>query len=136
LLAALAAFLVHAYAVLSVQVHENHLFAAVPLLVIAGAGRPAFRPVMWTLSAIVALNLNFFYGISEYIGGYSLPRAITIVDATVILAAVSCAALVWHARVLRRVATAVGEPLTPAEIAVSPFPSGERRGSGSEVFVG
>ena len=38
-----AAFLVHAYATLSAQVHENHLFAAVPLLVLASAGRRAFR---------------------------------------------------------------------------------------------
>jgi len=137
LLAAVAAFLVHVYATLSVQVHENHLFAAVPLLVIAGSGRPGFRPVMWTLSAIVALNLNLFYGISEYIGGYSFPRAITIVDATVILAGINCVALAWHAQVLRQEAQADREPLAPGESPVQPFSSGgERRGSGSEVFVG
>ncbi|HVQ15997.1 MAG TPA: hypothetical protein VMS40_20495 [Vicinamibacterales bacterium] len=102
LIAAVAAFLVHTYATLSAQVHENHLFAAVPLLVIAGAGRPGLRPLMWTVSAIFALNLNLFYGISEYIQGYAFPRTLTIVDATVVLALVNCATLVWHAGVLRR----------------------------------
>jgi hypothetical protein len=102
LIAAAAAFLVHSYATLSAQVHENHLFAAVPLLVIAGAGRPRYRPVMWTVSAIFALNLNMFYGISEYIQGYAIPRSLTVIDATVILALVNCASFVWHGYVLRR----------------------------------
>jgi hypothetical protein len=102
LIAAVAAFMVHAYATLSAQVHENHLFAAVPLLVVAGAGRPGFRPVMWTVSTIVALNLNMFYGISEYIQGYAFPRTLTVIDATVILALVDCATLAWHAGVLSR----------------------------------
>jgi hypothetical protein len=57
---------------------------------------------MWTVSAIFALNLNMFYGISEYIPGYAFPRTLTIIDATVILALVNCAALAWHAVVLRR----------------------------------
>ncbi len=65
LIVAVGAFLVHAYATLAAQVHENHLFAAVPLLLVAAAVRPRLRPVMWTLSAIFAVNLNLFYGISE-----------------------------------------------------------------------
>ena len=43
LLAGVGRVHVHAYATLSAQVHENHLFAAVPLLVLASAGRRAFR---------------------------------------------------------------------------------------------
>lgn len=100
LIAAVGAFMVHAYAVLSAQVHENHLFAAVPLLAIAAAGRPRFRPVFWTISAIFALNLNAFYGISEYIDGWAVPRGVTIVDVTVLLAIANCATLAWHAAVL------------------------------------
>ena len=100
LLAALAAFCVHAYATLSAQVHENHLFAAVPLLVLASSGRIAFRPIAIGVSAIVALNLNLFYGFGDGIG-FALPRAITIVDATVVLAAINCLLFLWHARVLR-----------------------------------
>ena len=101
LLAAVSAFMVHAYVTLSAQVHENHLFAAIPLLVIAAAGRPRFRPILWTLSVIFALNLNLFYGVSEYIDGFAVPRTITIVDLTVLLALSNCVALAWHASVLR-----------------------------------
>ena len=101
LIVAVGAFMVHAYAMLSAQVHENHLFAAVPLLVVAAAGRPRLRPVMWTISGIFALNLNLFYGISEYIEGWTVPRGITVIDLTVLLAVANCATLVWHATVLK-----------------------------------
>ena len=104
LMAGLGAFLVHAYATLAAQVHENHLFASVPLLVMAAAGRPRYRPVLWVVTAIFALNLNLFYGISEaqYTGRFAIPRSITIIDLTVLLAVANCAALGWHALVLRR----------------------------------
>lgn len=100
LLAGVAAFLVHAYATLSAQVHENHLFAAVPLLIVAAAGRRVFRPICAVVSAVVALNLNLFYGFGDGVGS-ALPRAATIVDATVVVALVNCAALAWHASVLK-----------------------------------
>jgi hypothetical protein len=106
MVAAVGAFTTHAYATLSAQVHENHLYAAPPLLALAAAGRPAFRPVLYAVSAIFALNLNLFYGIGEDVG-YALPRGMTIIDATVVLAIVNCIALVWHARVLRREASSV-----------------------------
>jgi hypothetical protein len=101
LVAAVGAFTTHAYATLAAQVHENHLYAATPLLALAAAGRPAFRPVLVVVSAIFALNLNLFYGFGEDVG-YALPRGLTIVDATVVLAVINCSALVWHARVLKR----------------------------------
>jgi hypothetical protein len=96
-----AAFLVHAYATLSAQVHENHLFAAVPLLVLASAGRRAFVPICVGVSAVVALNLNLFYGFGDGIG-YALPRNMTVIDVTVILALINCFLLSWHAAVLKR----------------------------------
>jgi hypothetical protein len=98
--AALGAFLVHAYAVLAVQVHENHLFAAVPLLAVAAAGRRDFVPILVVVSAIFALNLNMFYGISED-AGWAIPRSITIVDLSVVVAVLNCVALVWHGAILR-----------------------------------
>jgi hypothetical protein len=100
LLAGLAAFLVHAYATLSAQVHENHLFAAVPLLVLASAGHRAFRPICVGVSAVAALNLDLFYGFGDGIG-YALPRGMTIVDVTVIVALLNCFLLSWHAAVLK-----------------------------------
>ena len=100
LLAGVAAFAVHAYATLSAQVHENHLFAAVPLLVLAAAGRRGFRPIAIGVSAVVALNLNLFYGFGDGVG-WALPRALTVIDATVVVAAINCFLLSWHAVVLR-----------------------------------
>ena len=104
LVPAVSAFLMHAYATLSAQVHENHLYAAVPVLVIVAAERPRYRPLLWAVTAIFALNLNLFYGISEYAyrGRYTIPRAMTILDLSVLLAIANCAALVWHAAVLKR----------------------------------
>jgi hypothetical protein len=58
LLSAFGAFSVHAYATLAVSVHENHLFAAVPLLALASAGRARFIGVFVAASAIVTLNLH------------------------------------------------------------------------------
>ena len=80
--------------------HENHLYAAVPLLAIASAGRRRYVPLLIVVSAIFTLNLNLFYGISEDIG-YALPRTWTIIDATVVLSVINCAALWWHATILR-----------------------------------
>jgi hypothetical protein len=114
LLAGVGAFTIHAYATLSAQVHENHLFGAVPLLVLAAAGRRAFRPILVGVSAIVALNLNLFYGFGEGVG-YGFPRSLTVIDATVLLSVLNCAALCWHAVVLRRESSrAVEYRRTPA----------------------
>jgi hypothetical protein len=114
MLVGLAGFCVHAYATLSAQVHENHLFAAVPLLVLAAAGRRAFRPIAIGVSAIVALNLNLFYGFGDGIG-FALPRAMTVIDATIWLALANCFWLSWHARVLHReCSTAAALRQTPA----------------------
>jgi len=121
LFSAVSAFSIHAYATLGAQVHENHLYAAVPLLALASAGRPRLTPVYAAVSAIFAIDLNLFYGISEDVG-YALPRSLTIVDATVVLAFVNCAALVWHARRLRaecRAATVEGS-LLPADASAIP----------------
>ena len=98
---AVAAFLVHAYATLSAQVHENHLFAAVPLLAMVAAGRPHYRVLLFALSVVFAVNLNLFYGISEYIDGWAIPRSLTIVDMTVVLSVINVGLFVWHARILR-----------------------------------
>ena len=50
----------HAYVVLGAQVHENHLFAAMPLLVIAAATRPALCAVLAGVSAFLALSMIFY----------------------------------------------------------------------------
>ena len=110
LIAGLAAFLVHTYSTLFAQVHENHLFAAVPLLALAAADAPAFRPIAIGVTAVVALNLNLFYGFGNGVG-YALPRDLTVVDATVVLAVINCALLCFHARALHAASSTAGGSL-------------------------
>lgn len=100
-----AAFIVHAFFVVSVGVHEHHMMLAVPMLALAAALRPSVVPLFWAVSAIVALNMNLFYGIG-YGLGWSIPRGILLVDLTVWLSVANVAALVWHARTLTREAAA------------------------------
>jgi hypothetical protein len=126
LLAGVAAFIVHAYATLAAQVHENHLFAAVPLLVLAAAGRRAFLPICAGVSAVAALNLNLFYGFGDGIG-YALPRGMTIVDLTVIVAIVNCSLLSWHAVVLKSQCSTANALRRRPEPASIPAPAGRSR---------
>ena len=93
---AAAAFIVHAYFVLGVQVHENHLYLAVPLLAAAAAVHPRLRPVFYGISVVFALNLWLFFGLGR---GFPLPaRTATVVDSTVLLGVVNCALLILHAQ--------------------------------------
>jgi uncharacterized membrane protein len=95
-LLASGAFAVHAYTVLSVQVHENHFYLALPLMAAAGAVLPRMRAPYVLASAVCLLNLFLFQGIGR---DFPLPpRGFTAVDATVLLSFVNVAALVWHAR--------------------------------------
>jgi Gpi18-like mannosyltransferase len=96
-----AAFIVHAFFVLSVGVHEHHMMLAVPLLALAAALRPSIAPLFYAVSLIVALNMNLFYGIGLGLG-WSLPRGLLLVDLSVLLSMANSAALVWHGRVLVR----------------------------------
>ena len=100
--AAVAAFIVVAYFVLSVQVHENHFFLAIPLLTLAAALRPTFAPVAAALSVTFALNLALTYGWAGQLPSTTrLP--IVGIDATVIVAVANCGLLAWFAAILARV---------------------------------
>ena len=100
LVAAIGAFSVHAFAVLGAQVHENHLFAAMPLLVVAAAQRKRFVPILAGVSAFLALNM-IFYIFSAEEGPIVLSRTLTLVDTTLLLAVFNCVLFVWHAKVLQ-----------------------------------
>jgi hypothetical protein len=95
---AFAAFLVVAYFTLSVQVHENHFFLALPLLAIAAALRPAFAPVLAALSVSFALNLYLIYGFR----GGGPPEVLTAIDPSLPLAIVTCALFGWFTVVFSR----------------------------------
>jgi hypothetical protein len=99
--AALAALTVVAYFTLSVQVHENHFFLALPFLAVAAALRPAFAPVFAALSVMFALNLYMIFGLH---GDGPAPFATLAIgiDPSVVLSVVNCALLVWLARVFAR----------------------------------
>ena len=99
LVSALGAFQVHAYMTLSAQVHENHLFAAIPLLVLAATTRRRLAPVLVTVSGIFVTNLYLFYGLGG--DGPAFPRTATWIDATLLVAVLNCAACVWHAVAFR-----------------------------------
>lgn len=100
--ATLAAFTVHAFFVLGVSVHEHHMVLAVPLLVVAAAADRRIRPLLAAVSLLVALNINLFYGLGLGVG-WAVPRMLTPIDLSVLLALANVALLVWHARVLARV---------------------------------
>ena len=96
-----AAFVVHAFFVLGVGIHEHHMMLAVPLLALAAALRPGLRPLFYVVSAIVALNMNLFYGLG-YGFGWRIPRGLLVIDLSVLLSAANVAALMWHGRILAR----------------------------------
>ena len=109
---ALAAFIVVAYFTVSVQVHENHFFLALPLLAMAAALRPAFAPVFAALSVTFALNLYLPFGVR----GDGAPEAVwsaLAIDPSVVLAAITCALCAWLAAVLAR--ECAGMVVPPAE---------------------
>ena len=92
--AALAAWTIYAYSMLGVAVHENHFYPAVPLFAIAAARIAPLRRVFWITSAIFALNLYLFYGLSR---GWPplIGRGWTGLDLTVLLAVANTAVFAW-----------------------------------------
>jgi len=104
--AALGAFTVHAFFVLGTGMHEHHQLLEVPLLVLAAALRPAFRPVFFAVSGIVALNINYIYGAGLGVG-WAVPRMITGIDLSVLLSLFNVGVLIWFARRLHDEAMSV-----------------------------
>jgi hypothetical protein len=95
--AALAAWSIWAYFLFNTQVHENHLYSAIPLLALAAGESKVFRPAFYWVSGIVTMNEYLFYGF-----GYDYPSLIdrrwTFVDATVVLSVINVCVFVWFTR--------------------------------------
>jgi hypothetical protein len=89
------ALAMHCYTVLSVQVHENHLYLALPLMAAAGAVLPRMRAPYALVSLVCFLNLFLFQGLGKDVP--LPPRVIGGLDVTVVVAFVNVAALAWHA---------------------------------------
>jgi len=90
----LAGWAMLAYFTLAVQVHENHLYLAVPLLVLAGGLDARYRSACWAVSIAAAFNMFIFYGIGNGLEPRTL-RQITGVDLTVIAAAINVGIFAW-----------------------------------------
>ena len=99
--AALAAFIVVSYFVLSVQVHENHFFLAIPVLTMAAVLRPEFAGVYAAFSVTFALNLIGTYGWAGRVPSTTM-LPVAHVDGTVIVAALNCVLFGWFARTFAR----------------------------------
>lgn len=106
---AFAAFTVQSFFVWGVSVHEHHMMLAVPMLAVAATLDRTWLGIFLAASAICALNMNLFYGIGMGVG-YALPRMITPIDFSVLLAFANIALFVWTARVLARTANLRVEP--------------------------
>jgi len=101
--AALGALTVHLYFVLVVQVHENHMILALPLLAFLVPVDAGYRRLFYLVSAIVFLNMNMFYGLDgDHLASRNMLGAF---DLSVALAAVNLCALVWHLRLFARLCT-------------------------------
>jgi hypothetical protein len=99
--AALAALTMHIAWVVLLGMQPNQVIE-VPLLALAAALEPAFRPVFYAVTVIVALNINLFDGIG--FGHWAIPRSITFIDASVIVAAANVIVLFWFSGLLRDIA--------------------------------
>lgn len=100
-------WIVLAYAMLGAQVHENHLYLAVPMFLVAAALAPEYRGVFWAVSATTALNMYFFYGLGDGrppLGGRTWPG----IDVTVAGSFLNLVLLAW---VTRKLAAATSGPL-------------------------
>jgi hypothetical protein len=97
--AALGAFTIHAFFVISPGMHEHHQLFEVPVLALAAAFRPRLRPLFYAVSAIVALSINTLYGAGLGMG-WALPRMITIVDVSVLASFANIGLLIWFMRLL------------------------------------
>jgi Gpi18-like mannosyltransferase len=94
--AALGAFVIHAYFVLSVGVHENHLVYAVPLAGIVVLYWRDYWPIFLGLSAMVTINLLLFYGLGR---DFDRPvRTGLFLPLTVVLSAINIGLLATHLR--------------------------------------
>jgi len=93
-LALLGGWCVSIYAMLGVQVHENHAYLAVPFLLVAAALRPAWRPLCWAATLMTALNMYLFYGFGNDVEPM-IDRRWTWIDLTVVMSVVNVW-IVWR----------------------------------------
>src|SRR5262249_37069813 len=85
------------YFALAAQVHENHFWPAIPLLILGATLSPTFRFPAALFSVLFAVNLAIFYGLGRNLPTI-LPRQIGV-DVTVPISVFILAA--WGGFVVR-----------------------------------
>jgi len=90
----LGSWTVFTYFLWNVQVHENHLYLAVPMLALAAALDARYRAAFWLVSGLTAFNMYLFYGL-----GATMPPVIgrhwTVVDLSVFASIAACGIWLW-----------------------------------------
>jgi hypothetical protein len=79
------------------------------VLALAASLHRSFKGGFIGVSLGCAPGMNLFYGIGAGIG-WTVPRTVTPIDASVLLAVANLALLVWHGRVLAREAAVPAVP--------------------------
>lgn len=123
------ALLVCSYFVLAAQVHENHFWPVVPLLIVAATLNPGYRRPAVVLSLLFAFNLAIFYGFGRTIP-IVVPRQLGI-DLTVVLSLAIVLSWSWLLALTWRTST-VRSPDRPgplADLSLPETPSAALRGS-------
>src|SRR4029078_9276141 len=102
----LGAWCVYTYTMLGVQVHENHLFLAVPFIIVAAGLDRSLRPLAWAVSGIAAMNMYLFYGLGD---GHPpwLDRRRAGIDMSGWFAFVNVGIYIWATRAMWRMTPAV-----------------------------
>jgi hypothetical protein len=90
------ALIVCSYFVLSAQVHENHFWPAIPLLILGSALSPLLRWPAAILTILFAGNLAVFYGFGRSVP-VVMPREVGF-DFTVLLSIAIVTTWGWFAR--------------------------------------
>ncbi len=89
-----AGWSVFAYTMFAAQVHENHLYLAVPMLAVAAGLSRQYRAAFWAVSIITAFNMYIFYGLSDGWGPI-INRRWTGIDLTVIASFINLGVFAW-----------------------------------------
>jgi hypothetical protein len=93
LIAAMGAFVFHVYFVFAVNVHENHLVYAIPLVGLTALTETRYWRLYVGLSVFVLMNLLVFYGLGR---DFTAMDRIRWFWPLTLLGSVAGIALLWH----------------------------------------
>ncbi len=83
-----AGLLIYGYTIISLRVHENHLFPFISIFSLVFFLHPILKRMFIVLSGVYFFNVFLFYGLGEKSGVF-FPRHLFYIDSTVILAVIN-----------------------------------------------